>query len=112
MEPDEHHDTAAGLLGVMTRDDAPTVRIMALHGLSKRTKLVEEFEGMLADRTTALSRDEHPTVREAAAYVAGASPEEDWASLVLRTLAQDSSHSVRQTAASMYEKSSPDELPG
>jgi len=88
------------------------VRIMALHGLSERTRLVEEFQGMLTDRTTALSQDEDPAVREAAAYVAGAWREENWASLILKTLAQDSSHSVRQTAASMYEKSSPDESPG
>jgi hypothetical protein len=99
MEPTEHHDTATGLLGVLTRDDAPAVRIMALHGLSERTKLVEEFQDMLADRTTALSQDEHPAVREAAAYVAGAWREEDWAHLILQTLAQDASHSVRQTAA-------------
>ncbi len=108
MEPNEHHDTAAGLLGVLTRDDAPTVRIMALHGLSERTKVVEEFQGMLADRTTALSQDEHPAVREAAAYVAGAWRDKDWARSILETLAQDASHSVRQTAASMHENSTPE----
>jgi len=100
MEPNEHHDTAAGLLGVLTRDDAPTVQIMALHGLSERTKLVEEFQGMLADRATALSQDEHPAVRGAAAQVAGAWREQDWARLVLQGLAQDASYSVRQAAVS------------
>jgi len=112
IEPNEHHDTAAGLLGVLTRDDAPTVRIMALHGLSERTRSREEFHGMLTDRTTALSQDEHPAVREAAAYVAGAWRDENWARSILETLAQDSSYSVRRTAASMHEKSSSDNSPG
>jgi hypothetical protein len=111
MEPNEHHDTAIGLLGVLTRDDAPTVRIMALQGLLERTRSSEKFRGMLTDRTTALSQDEHPAVRAAAAYVAGAWREEDWAHSVLETLAQDSSYSVRRAAASMHEKSSRNESP-
>lgn len=112
MEPNEHHHTAAELLGVLTRDDDPIVRIMALRGLSERTKLIEEFEGMLADRATALSQDERSAVRKVAAYVAGAWREEDWASLILQALAEDSSHSVREAAASVFEKSCPDESQG
>jgi len=101
IEPSEHRITAISLLGTLTRDDSPRVRIEALHGLSERVKLEEEFGDMVADQTSNLSQDEHPNVRMAAAYVAGKWLDKPWAVSSLRQAVRDRNYRVRKIATDL-----------